>query len=85
MANRLLHPKEVFPGLIPVSLRTASNWRRDDIARIRRGEAIRGPKWVVVNRSIAYREEDIRAFIDGAPSCAISGFDRSEPVEVAGG
>lgn len=51
--------------------------RQEDIARMKRGEAPRGPAWIVINRSVFYRPDDLRRWIaENAVVRGVVSFDK---------
>jgi hypothetical protein len=59
--------------------------RQEDVARAKRGEEPVGPAWVVIRKSVFYRPEDLRRWIDeqAVPRGVVS-FDKREAPAPAG-
>jgi hypothetical protein len=53
--------------------------RQDDTARAKRGEDPAGPTWIVISRSVFYRPQDLRRWIDerAAPRAVVN-FDKRQ-------
>ena len=86
---------QVEPGLLDEDraaefLSRSPSWlraaRQADVARVKRGEQPTGPAWIVIDRSVFYRPEDLRRWIaDRAVLRGVVNFDRRQPAEALGG